>query len=202
MDKISKIREKHQTSDVSELTEKIIENLKLMKNEDDKKKQIIEEQELELRTVSSKLTSLLNEMDKSNSVLDDKIDELKKYKEEIELLDSECKQIEAESLKLQLKRDSLINKKPNPKDQATLEQGVNKFHLLKQLSGIRWNFETLEENTSGYIHNKDKNYIHAFDFDSKIQDEKLSNALWEEIEKSTNPPTSETKGNNDKLEKK
>lgn len=42
MDKISKIREKHQTSDVSELTEKIIENLKLMKNEDDKKKQIIE----------------------------------------------------------------------------------------------------------------------------------------------------------------
>ncbi|XP_043471083.1 uncharacterized protein LOC122504206 [Leptopilina heterotoma] len=198
MDKILKIREKHKLPDVSELTEKIIDNLNVQKKEDEKRKQKIEEQETELRTVSSKLSSLVNELSNSDSILEKKIDELQKHKEEVELLESELKKIEAESMKLRLKRDYLNNKKPNPKDQCLLEQGLQKYELLKEITGIRWNYETLDEGTSGYIHNKNTNYIKPFNFDSKTKEEIVSEGLWEEIEKSTNPQTSEEEGNKEK----
>lgn len=111
MDKILKMREKHKIPDVSELTEKIIENLSIQKKEDEKRKQRIEglkykfhycftkptfifiskqfflrlitEQETELRTVTSKLSTLVNDLANSDTVLEKKIDELQKHKEEI-----------------------------------------------------------------------------------------------------------------------
>ncbi|XP_033224564.1 uncharacterized protein LOC117177765 [Belonocnema kinseyi] len=186
MEEIKLLREKHKLPSASDLKNKVQESLIFMKNTEEKQAHKLAEDELGIQMLTSKLSSLMEELSRERNILLEKDNTLKKYKEELESLDSEVKAVAAELQQLQMKKDNLKMIKPNAKDQRVIDQGLRKFNLLKEITGIRWNFEALEECTKGYVTNK-QDYIQPFCYDSKTASgQDLSNLLWKDIQASTN----------------
>ncbi|XP_057320736.1 uncharacterized protein LOC130664696 [Microplitis mediator] len=119
---------------------------------------------------------LSTEEQKLNSLLND----FENHIDQMEESENELKTLAFENLKDELKKNEIESIKPSPRDKQILECRRKKLKHYKDLTGIAWNYTTIENCTAGFVSNG-RDYIQSFCLDKN--DKKTEVKLWKEISK-------------------
>ncbi|XP_074106038.1 uncharacterized protein LOC141531868 [Cotesia typhae] len=106
--------------------------------------------------------------------------ELENQLDAMEELIDELETLRLENNKSEVKIKQLKRIKPNPKDQQLLKLGRIKLKYYKNLTGVVWNEQVIDDSTSGFITNWQE-YIQSFSLGKN--EKKIEGKLWGEISK-------------------
>ncbi|XP_076649141.1 uncharacterized protein LOC143356951 [Halictus rubicundus] len=182
MDDIMALKNKHVKVTDVQMKELLQNKLILIDHVKAKHDQCCNEDEKKIQELMSELTCLEKCLQSEKQTLEYKEHELTKHLDHIAELEAEKNKLMEENHSLELQRNKLKTLKRNTRDQELLDQGRRKHNLYKELTRIRWNYEKLKENVTGYVSNK-VDYIHHFCYN--IDDSNLTNLLWQEVCQST-----------------
>ncbi|XP_076170104.1 uncharacterized protein LOC143148083 isoform X2 [Ptiloglossa arizonensis] len=186
---------KYTESQIKELLENKIKLMDYLKNNRD---QHSDEDEMKIKDLVSKITSMKENLQSEKQTLEYKDHDLTKHLKYITKLETEkCKFLE-ENQSLQLQKNKFRACKQNLKDQELLEKGRKKYMLYRELTRIRWDYEDLKENVKGIVSNK-RDFIHHFSYKNEITKD-LTDLLWQEIYKSTLHKVNEDECNKENIE--
>ena len=178
MEVILSFKDKHVKVSNSQIKDLLQKQIKLI-DEVKQKQKHWNENEIKIQELTIKVTSMKENLQCEKQALEYKDHDLSKHLDYIAKLKAEKMKFLEENQLLELQRNKLKNSKRNLRDQKLLDQGRRKYTLYKELSGIRWDFETFKENVRGYVKNQ-KKYIHHFSYKNEnVQN--LNKLLWQEI---------------------
>lgn len=180
MDEIKCLQDKH-ANVIPQLENFISQCGKHAQQVRQKEAQLLKENEEKIERLMSEVVAMKESVDIERQVLEHKNTELLKHNDSIAELKTKLNNLLEENQKLEAQKTLLKTTKPNRQDQLLLEQGKKKLCLYKELTGISWDYSTLEESIQGYVTNK-SDYIHHFSFPKNEEDpDELSDLLWREI---------------------
>ncbi|CAL7935584.1 unnamed protein product [Xylocopa violacea] len=150
VDNILMLKEKHIKITDSQINELLQDQIKSIHHVKNKQTQHCND-ELKVKELTSKVTSLKEDLESENQMLECKNQDLSKHLDSITELEAKKKKFLQENQTLELQRNKLRTCKRNLQDQELLDQGRRKFSLYKELTRIRWDYEKLKENITGCI---------------------------------------------------
>lgn len=181
MEEILNLQNKYASVNVIQLEEFIIKRREQINQIIHERDRHLKDNEDKVKELESELILLKESIHNEQQILERKNKELSEHNFRLAELKSEYDKLAEESQNLQVKKNRLKNTKPNQEDQKLLETGRKKFRLYKNLTGIHWDYSSINNSIEGYVSNK-VNYIHHFKFSKDEKNpEELSNLLWHEI---------------------
>ncbi|XP_076622923.1 uncharacterized protein LOC143342683 [Colletes latitarsis] len=200
MDDIMTFKNKHMKITDSQMKELLQTKTKLIDHIKNEQDHLCNEDEAKIEKLVSKITSMKENLQSEKQTLEYKDRELSKHLDHIVKLEAERNKFLEENQSLELQRNKLKICRDNLQDQELLENGRRKYILYRELTRIRWDFEYLKENVTGYVSNK-KDYIHHFSYKNDITED-LADLLWQEIYKSTIPKETKDVHNEENIQNK
>ncbi|XP_076248372.1 uncharacterized protein LOC143188171 [Calliopsis andreniformis] len=177
------LKNKHLKITDLQMKELLQEQVKLINYVQREQNQLSSEDELKIKELTSKVTSMKQCLQTEKQTLQHKNHELSKHSDSIAELEVEKNKLSEENQSLEVQRNKLKCCKRNLHDQEVLDKGRKKLTLYRQLTRIRWDYENIRESIIGYVSNN-RDYIHHFNYKSENTD--LTELLWQEIYQSSN----------------